>query len=362
MEEVFDQIETLRETEKRVAMTTLVATRGTSPKKEGAKMWVSERGHILGSVTIGGCVDARVIEESEEAIASFTPRNLSIELGEEDAWETGFTCAGTIQVMIEPLDLTDTKNNLIGVYRAVRAEVERGHSAAIATLLEGDRSRLVVFDDGHTSGTLGSTRLDREAQDLALDLIGRRLSRTISINTDSAPVEVFFEVHGPPPTIIIFGAGNISMPLVNLSKELGLKAVVVDGRPRFATRERFPKTDELLIGIPSEIARSLSYNSSTIVVLAAHDYKYDIPVLKTVLTSEAAYIGMLGSHRRGEAILKFLKESGLEDESLARVHVPTGLDIGAETAAEIALSILAEAMAVRADRTARKMREEVDKR
>ena len=147
------------------------------------------------------------------------------------------------------------------------------------------------------------------------------------------------------------------MLLVSLAKELGFRTVVVDGRPRFATRERFPEADELLVGIPSEIAQTLAYNSSTFVVLAAHDYKYDIPVLKKVLKTEAAYVGMLGSKRRGQAILEFLKESGMTAEALDRVRVPVGLDIGAQTAAEIALSILAEAVAVKSGRRGTPMSE-----
>src|SRR5262245_49679535 len=128
MEEVFDQIENFGKTEKRVAMATLVATKGTSPKKEGAKMWVSEHGRILGAVTIGGCVDAQVVEESEDALASSESRLLSIELGAEDAWEGGFTCAGTIQVMIEPLDLSDPEDHLITLYRLIHDEVKSGRS------------------------------------------------------------------------------------------------------------------------------------------------------------------------------------------------------------------------------------------
>ncbi len=146
------------------------------------------------------------------------------------------------------------------------------------------------------------------------------------------------------------------MPLVTLARETGLKTIVVDGRPRFATRDRFPHVDELLVGIPSEIARTLAYTSSTFVVVTAHDYKYDIPVLKIVLKTEAAYIGLLGSRKRGQAILRFLEEGGEDRRSLDRVHVPTGLDIGAQTAAEIALSILAEAMAVKAGRPGTPMR------
>ena len=131
MEEVFEQIEILAKTEKRVAMATLVATLGTSPKKEGAKMWVSEAGRILGSVTIGGCVDARVISEAEEALASSESRFIAVTMGEEDAWEGGFTCAGSVQVLIEPLNLADPEDDLLKLYRAVQTEVERGKSATM---------------------------------------------------------------------------------------------------------------------------------------------------------------------------------------------------------------------------------------
>jgi xanthine dehydrogenase accessory factor len=362
MDEVFDQLETLKKIEKRVAMATLVATRGTSPKKEGAKMWVGERGRILGSVTIGGCVDARVIESAEEVLASLKPQVLSIDMGEEDAWETGFTCAGTVQVLIEPLDLTDPDNNLLSLYRAVRAEVENGRRATVVTLLDRPRSRIAVFEDGQVIGTLGDGALDdgalnEQALACALELMGKRVSRTLRLTHGSSILDLFFEVHGPPRTLIVFGAGPVSMHLVNLAREAGLRTIVVDGRPRFATRERFPHADELLIGIPSEIARNLNYTSSTFVVLAAHDYKYDIPVLKVVLRTQTAYIGMLGSRRRGQAILEFLKESGVDPLSLDRVRVPMGLDIGAESAAEIALAVLAEALAVKTSRPGTPLRE-----
>jgi xanthine dehydrogenase accessory factor len=357
MEQVFDQIEAIGKTERRVAMATLIATKGTSPKKEGAKMWVSESGSILGSVTIGGCVDARVIEESEEALASFRPRLLSVALGEEDAWEGGFTCAGTIQVMIEPLDLTRTDDFSWQTYQAIRDEVNNGRCAVLATLLDNTASKLVIYEDGRTSGTLGDAVLELEARESGLELIEKRTSRTVTLVSGAAPVEIFFEVHAPASDLIIFGAGPVSMHLVNLAKELGLHTVVVDSRPRFATRQRFPAVDDLLIGIPSEISRSLHYTSSTFVVLTAHDYKYDIPVLKTVLKTEAGYIGLLGSKKRGRAILKFLEESGLDEHTLERVHVPTGLDIGAQTAPEIALSILAEAVAVKSARQGSSMKE-----
>ena len=350
MKDVAEQLEDLSRVEKRVAMVTLVATRGTAPKKEGAKMWVGEGGLLLGAVTIGGCVDARAIEASEQALASFQPQMLSMSLGEEDAWEGGFTCAGTIDILIEPVDLANSEDRLRSLYRSIRDEVNAGKCVVVATTLERPAYKLTVHDDGRVSGELGASELDRQAKEIAMELIRKRSSRTIALSSGRASTDVFFEVHGPPPTLIIFGAGHVSTALVSQAKNLGMKTIVVDGRPRFATRERFPEADELLVGVPSEIARGLRYTSSTYVVIAAHDYKYDIPVLKIVLNTESPYIGMLSSKRRGEAILAFLEESGVDKKALARVRVPIGLDIGATTASEIALSILAEAVAVRTNR------------
>ncbi|HET8782407.1 MAG TPA: XdhC/CoxI family protein [Pyrinomonadaceae bacterium] len=348
MDELFTDLEKLAKVEKRVAMATLVGTRGTSPKKEGAKMWVGEEGRILGSVTIGGCVDARVIADAETALATSQPRLLQVDLGDEDAWEMGLSCAGSLDVLIEPFDLETADNTLVKTYRAVRAAIEQGKTVAIVTPLKGGGQRLLVFEDDNTD-------VDDEVRRVAFDLMRKRKSATVSIG--ESQTELFFEVHGPPPTLIVFGAGHLSMPLVSLAHDLGLKTIVVDGRPRFATRERFPEVDELLVGIPSEIAQTLSYNSSTFVVLTAHDYKYDLPVLKVVLPAGAAYIGLLGSKRRGKAIKEFLKDGGMDEALLDRLHVPTGLDIGADSAAEIALSILAEAVAIKSGRRGSSLRE-----
>jgi xanthine dehydrogenase accessory factor len=344
MEELFDDIERLAHAEKRVAMATLVATRGTSPKREGAKMWVGEEGRILGSVTIGGCVDARVIAESEQALSSFKPRLVEMKLGNEDAWEIGFSCAGDLDVFIEPVDLT-RPDNVLELYRAIRKLVDQGMSVVLATSLKDNSRRLIIVEYGENVGSLGTAELDSEAQTVALELIRKGVSSTVSIGPDSLPV--FFETHGPPPTLIVFGASHVAMPLVSLAHDLGLKTIVVDGRPRFATRERFLDVDQLLIGIPSEIAETLIYTSSTYVVLTAHDYKYDLPVLKVVLPARPAYVGLLGSKRRGAAIKDFLRDGGMDETLLDQLHVPTGLDIGAETAAEIALSILAETVALK---------------
>jgi len=358
MESIFAELDGLRGRTRRVALATLVATRGTAPKKEGARMWVDEHGRIVGSVTIGGCVDARVVEESERVLATSSPKLLSIALGDEDAYDLGLTCAGAVDVLVQPLDLDRPDDPVLVLLERIRAEADAGRSAVAVTRLDSGGPNLVVFEDGSVAGTLGDEALDAEARARAPDLLRTGAARTLALG-DGA-VEAFFQVHGPPPLLAVFGASQLAQPLVAFGKELGMRVVVVDGRPRYATRERFPQADEVLLGSPSEIAASLRYGASSIVVLVAHDYKYDIPVLRAVLERDAAYIGMLGSRKRGKAILEFLADAGIEPAALERVHVPSGLDIGAQSAAEIALSILAEALAVRSGRRGGPLRERAD--
>ncbi len=365
LRETFEHLEALRGRERRVAMATLVATKGTTPKKEGAKMWVGEPvsgaagertdgargGRILGSVTIGGCVDARVVAESEGVLASGAPKLLSMALGDEDAWDLGLTCGGTVEVLIEPVDLADRGDPIVAAYEAVRVEAEAGRRAVVVAPLTWDgaprAARLVVREDGGTVGTLGDPALDGAARERALEVIRRATSRILAVEAGDRRAELFFELHGPATTLIIFGAGQVAIPLARIAKTLGWRTVIVDGRERYATPERFPEADEIRIGVLAEIAAQLQYDASTFVVLVAHDYKYEVPVLRVVLAREPAYIGLLGNRRRGQAVLDFLAAEGIPAEVLGRVHVPVGLDIGAQSAAEIALSVVAEALAVR---------------
>jgi len=300
--ETFELIDKLRRTGQRAAMATLVRTHGTTPRKEGTKMFVGADGSIFGSVTIGGCVDARVIERARDVLTSSTPHLLNLQLGDEDAWEIGLTCGGKVDVFIEPLD------SVASLY-----EIAKSRPIAIATDIHSGAHALIEPPDGR--------------------------SRMVS---DA----IYVEVLRPQSTMYIFGAGAVAIPLVTFANVVGFRTVIVDARPQFASRERFPEADDIRIGIASELAEKIEFDRTTPVVLVAHDYKYDIPILKRVLTTEAPYIGLLGSRRRGAAIQKMLLEDGVSEEQLKRVRVPIGLDIGGETAAEIALSIVAEIVAV----------------
>jgi xanthine dehydrogenase accessory factor len=336
--ETFELIDRLRQTGKRATMATLVRTVGTTPRKEGAKMFVDDEGKIFGSVTIGGCVDARVIEHANEILTSSTPRLLNLNLGDEEAWEIGLTCGGSVEVFVEPLDPVQQ------IYEAARNEWEAGRNVAIATIIGGGNlgSRLLIREDHSVRGSVEGDLTEA----LARDVPRLRGSRTLSYTLAGGEIDVYVELFRPPSTLLVFGAGAVAIPLVAFAKALGFRTIVIDGRARFANRERFPQADEIRVGIASEIVEQIRLGPLTPVVLVAHDYKYDVPVLKRALATDAPYIGLLGSRKRGAAILQLLREEGVGEEQLERVRVPIGLDLGGETAAEIALSIVAEVVAV----------------
>jgi xanthine dehydrogenase accessory factor len=333
--ETFELIDRIRRDGSRAAMATLVRTTGTTPRKEGTKMFVGDGGGIFGSVTIGGCVDARVIEQSGEVLDTASPRLLNLQLGDEEAWEIGLTCGGAVDVLVEPLT-----RPTVELYARARAEAEAGRGAALATVLRGEEAgtRLFIDERGVVSGSGSPSLIEMLAREVPIMLRSTAASRTVG--------DVFIELVRPPVTLALFGAGAVAIPLVAFARTLGFRTIVIDARPRFATRERFAEADEIRLGIASVIAEELPLGPMMPVVLTAHDYKIDLPVLQRALATDAPYIGLLGSRRRGAAILQMLREAGVDEEQLARVRVPIGLDLGGETAAEIALSVVSEIVAV----------------
>ena len=325
-------------------LATLVSAKGSTPRTAGARMWVGPDGRLLGSVTIGGCVDARVIAESERTLREGVARLLTFSLGDEEAWEIGLTCGGEIEVLVERVDLARADDPLVRAYRQAAEVVTRGSEATIVMRLDGVRDRLVVTED-ERYGTLGDAGLDAAATTIAHT--NRATSTIASCTTERGDTRLYVERCAAPETVMIFGAGEVARSLVPILRELGMRTVLVDGRERFATRERFPGADDICVGMPSEIAAQASITPRTYVVLVAHDYKYELPVLRQLLPSRAGYIGMLGSRRRGDAVKRLLREDGVGEDAIARLHTPIGLDIGARSTAEIALAIAAEIIAVR---------------
>jgi xanthine dehydrogenase accessory factor len=357
MSELFDHLNQLKRNESKVAVATLVNTRGTTPRKEGAKMLVGEGGRVLGSVTIGGCVDAQVIEESADVLDRNAPRLLELNLGDEEAWEIGLTCGGTIEVFVEPVKLDRGDDTTLVYYERARAHAERGGQAVIVTRLDppNNGAKLLLLDEGGREGTLGDSFLDQRFEAEARQALASGKSRTLLLEG----VRAFAEVFTPPSTLAVVGATHVAIPLVSLARTLGFRTIVIDGRPGFATKERFPDVDALRIGVPSELVAEVPMIPTTALVLVAHDYKYDVPVLKQALGTPVGYVGLLGSTRRGAAILNLLREDGVAEDELRRVRVPIGLDLGAQSAPEIALSILAEILAAHRNATGLAISEKV---
>jgi xanthine dehydrogenase accessory factor len=352
MTQTTDRITELRTKRRRAAVATLVATTGGAIRRLGETMWVDDHGSIVGSVTIGGCVDGRAVELAEEVLRSGACRRVSLPLGEEDAWAFGMTCAGSVDLLVEPVDVSLPGDPVVIAADAVRAAMARGCPSVEVTSLDERPFRMVVMADGTRIGTLGSEALDDEIVRRAGTLIDVRNTGVITVPVSDHSAELFVQVHAPQPAIIVVGATDVAARLVELAKPLGFSVTVIDGRERFANRERFPTVDALLVGMPSELVVTTPLIASTALVLLSHDFKYDLPVLEIALRSQVGYIGVLGSRRRASAVREFLATIRASSDDIARVRIPIGLDIGARTPAEIALSVLAEVVAVRSGRRA----------
>lgn len=341
----------LDRTERHVVQATLVAATGTSSKKIGAKMFVGASGRLLGGVTIGGCVDAQVIEAGDALIAAGGRRLLDISLDDDEAWEIGLTCGGRVEVLIERVEPGDARDPVVSAQLAVREALAANRAVVLVTPLGGPAASLVIDERGTRSGTLGDAALDAAAARMIAEVIGGG-SRAISLVTPAGERRVFFERYAPPTTVVIVGAGQIAMMLTRFALELDMRTVVVDGRERYATRDRFPDAGEIRVGMPSEIVSGMAATPRVFVVLVAHDYKYELPVLRQLLRAQVGYLGMLGSRKRGMAVRDLLREEGYSEEELAKLRTPIGLDIGGKSPAEVALSILAEMVAVRSGKRA----------
>lgn len=303
--------------ERAVALAMLISASGSSSKKIGAKMIVGQSGRIIGGVTIGGCVDAQVIEAADAIVAEGGRRLLSISLDDDEAWEIGLTCGGTLEVLITRVEPGSDRDPTIVAHRRALELLETGDAAVIVTPIDAPAAPYTIPTD------------ELDAESLA-----------------SGEGRVFVDRIAPPVTLLIVGAGQIAMSLTRLARELEMRSVVIDGRERYATRERFPDADDIRVGMPSEIVAGVELNRRAAVVLLAHDYKYELPVLRDVLRRPAGYIGLLGSKKRGAAIRQILGDEGYTADELARIHSPIGLDLGGKGSADVALAILAEIVAV----------------
>ena len=317
MESVLSQAGRWRELGRRVAVATVVATRRSAPRPVGSKLVVSESGQLAGSVS-GGCVENDVVLAAQEVLAGGPPRLLTYGITDEMAFGVGLPCGGEIDVFVEEL-------------------TEAGERP--------DVTLTVVAGEG-----VGE-RLD----DPKLMETARRRGRSHVLELGDRTV--LADVSAPPPRLFVYGAVDTAEALCRAAKLLGWRTVVADARARFATPERIPSADELLLLWPDEALAQVQPDLGTAVVVLTHDDKFDLPLIRGALASDAFYVGWIGSRRNQERRRGLLREEGVSDDELDRIAGPSGLDIGADTPAETALSMLAEILAVRAGRDGGRLKE-----
>ena len=322
-----------------IALATVIQTWGSSPRRSGAKMALTQDGKITGSVS-GGCVEGAVYETGVEVLKSDRPQLLHFGVADETAWEVGLACGGSIDIFVKPLD--------IKFFESVRSTLEEEKSAVLVTVVRGPAqvlgSEILVREDGYVTGALANQLLDKQALDLAKETLVQGESHRVMLNED---VEVFMEVILPPPTLIAVGGVHISIALMALAKTLGYRTVVIDPRTAFGNETRFPNVDQLIPLWPDEAFAQIPITRSTAIAMLTHDPKLDDPALKIALRSPAFYVGALGSKTTQAKRRQRLLDDGLTEEQLNRLHGPIGLEIGAGTPEEIAMSIMAEIVAAR---------------
>ena len=323
-----------------VGRAVVVRTFGSAPRPEGAVLLRADDGRIAGSVS-GGCVEGAAAEEIERARRDGHARVIRYGISDEDAWDVGLACGGTIDVLIEP-----------AVAPAVEAAA-RDRGAAIATPLPADapppvfgssppgvgappEPPLVVTPEGIDGGSsLGSSAADAALVAAAREALLRGTSRTVEIEGRS----IFVEAFPVRPRLVVVGAVEVARSLVRFARELGYETIVVDGRASFATPERFPpdQVDRLIVGWPDEVAEEIGLGPDDAVAVLTHDVKFDEPAIIEALRRGCRYVGAVGSRKTQGDRRARLREAGVGEEELARLRGPVGLDLGGQNPAETAL-------------------------
>jgi len=329
-----------------VAVGTIVRVRGSVPREVGAKMIIHPLGQHYGTVG-GGCGEGEVIRAGLDVLETGRPRLVAADLTEPISMESMGVCGGVMDVYVERWPTPHLLAELI-------ASVEANQAVALLTVIKTDGSyaealgqRAVIWPDKDPLGQLALGQLEAQVWADARQALSQRQSQLLTYTTEDSSAEVFVEVLRRPPTLVIVGAGHIALPLAELGKMIEFEVVVLDDRPAFANQERFPLADRVLAQPLQETLRHWPIDNDTYIVLVTRGHSHDVECLLEVIDSPACYIGMIGSRRRIKAVFELLeKEQGLDPAKLKRVCSPIGLDIGAETPAEIAVSIIAEVINV----------------
>lgn len=335
------------------AAATLVSVHGSAPRQPGAALAVDAGGTAVGSVS-GGCVEGALYELCREVLATGEAVLERFGPDAEDPFLAQLTCGGEIEVLVAPVR-ADTRRTVAGGLGDT--------PAALVRVIDGPPGMLgrplLVRPDGSRTGSLGGTpALDAAAAAEARAVLaaGRGWAR-VEVGADGGrcgdPVTLFVEANVPPPRMLVFGAIDFAAALSRVGRFLGYRVTVCDARPVFATAERFPDAHEVVVDWPDRYLRAAPVDHRTVVCVLTHDPRFDVPLLQQALALPIAYVGALGSRRTHADRTLRLRAEGVPERQLARLHSPIGLDLGARTPEETALSIAAEIVATRYGGTGR---------
>jgi xanthine dehydrogenase accessory factor len=325
-----------------VALATVVDTRKSAPQPVGTKMAVNGSVQMCGAVS-GGCVEGAVVEIAEQVLAGAPSQLVHYGIADDDAWEVGLPCGGEISVWVERYDAAGLQG------RFTRLGFE-GARAALVTVVGGGAGRMLVRAEGESAGTLGGADagLDAGAEELAREAIWSGRGGLHEVGG----VQLFIDVVGPPPKLIMVGAVEFAAQLASVARLAGWRAFVIDPRTRFTGAERFPDAEQVIATWPQEaFAQVGAIDPTTAIAVLTNDPKLDDAALIAALQSDAGYIGAMGSRVAQASRRERLLAAGVSESALERIAAPIGLDIGALSAAETALSIMAEIIALRRGRT-----------
>ncbi|MGW3733681.1 XdhC family protein [Streptomyces sp. NPDC005148] len=334
------------------AVATVVEVGGSAPRQPGAALAVDRDGTAIGSVS-GGCVEGAVYELCQQALDDGTTVRERFGYSDEDAFAVGLTCGGVIDILVTPVRADDPARP---VFAAALAAAATGEAAAVVQITDGPSELLgrplLVHPDGSYEGELGGhPELDRTAAAEARAMLDAGRTGPLTIGAEGSrcgrPLGLLVESSVPPPRMIVFGAIDFAAALVRVGKFLGYHVTVCDARPVFATEARFPDADEVVVDWPHRYLAATAVDARTALCVLTHDAKFDIPLLETALKLPVAYVGAMGSRRTHLDRNERLREVGVTELELARLHSPIGLDLGARTPEETALSIAAEIVAER---------------
>jgi len=361
--DILKAFDTAQAAAKQTALATVVHVDGSSYRRPGARMLVTEDGELTGAIS-GGCLEGDALRKALLVMMQQKAMLVTYDTNDEDDAKLGMGlgCNGIIQVLIEPIDTT-IENNPINLLRKIAAKRQEATLVTLFSLVDkkdphSGTCLLLSEEEVLSASPLSNQIFLKDAQ----NVLTRQKSAFNNYIGDGYNITAFIEFIKPPVSLIIIGAGNDVAPLVDMAVIMGWETTVVDGRPAYARKERFAAGCKVLLSKPEQVLQSVSIDQQSVFVLMTHNFNYDKAMLKALFNEEVAYIGMLGPKKKLNRILDELHEEGnsFTERQLSIIHSPVGLDIGAETPEEIALSIIAEIKGVLAKRSATSLKNKSD--